>query len=70
MADQADQGDPKSIYGDLNQMTAFAEDLNDNDVQMVATYLHQERFQRAPETGPLPPLKPKKPKPKGEKASE
>jgi quinol-cytochrome oxidoreductase complex cytochrome b subunit/mono/diheme cytochrome c family protein len=61
--------DPKSIYGDLNQMTAFAEDLNENDVLMVATYLRQERFQ-TPETGPLPKLKPKKSKPKGEKAAE
>jgi ubiquinol-cytochrome c reductase cytochrome b subunit len=52
---------PKAIYGDLNEMTAFAEDLNENDVQMVAVYLHQQRKSQ-PETGELPKLPPVKPK--------
>ena len=51
--------DPKAIYGDLNKMTAFADDLSEDDVRMLAVYLRQERF-GAPETGALPPLKPKK----------
>jgi cbb3-type cytochrome c oxidase subunit III len=59
--------EPKSIYGDLNAMTAFNEDLNERDVRMLAIYLRQERFQE-PESGPLPALKPKKKK--VEKASE
>jgi ubiquinol-cytochrome c reductase cytochrome b subunit len=53
--------DPKAIYGDLNVMTAFGEELSDNDIQMLATYLRQERFQ-VPETGALPHLPPKKSK--------
>jgi ubiquinol-cytochrome c reductase cytochrome b subunit len=55
--------DPKAIYGDLNEMTAFGEDMSDNDVQMVAIYLRRERFAQ-PETGPLPKLPPKKVKKK------
>jgi ubiquinol-cytochrome c reductase cytochrome b subunit len=61
--------EPKSIYGDLNEMTAFADDLDENDIQMVATYLRQERF-HTPETGALPKLKPKKTKPKAEKTAD
>jgi ubiquinol-cytochrome c reductase cytochrome b subunit len=53
--------EPKSIYGDMNKMTAFAEDLSESDVRMLALYLREERSQ-APETGPLPTLKPKKKK--------
>src|SRR5262249_31332386 len=54
--------DPKSIYGDLNEMTAFAEDLSESDVQMLAAYLRQQRF-ATPETGALAKkLPPKKPK--------
>ena len=52
-------GDPKSIYGDMNEMTAFADDLSAHDIEMVATYLRGERFNK-PETGPLPKLKPPK----------
>ena len=53
--------DPKGIYGDMNEMTAFADDLTPSDIKMVAMYLHRERFNE-PETGALPKLKPKKPK--------
>jgi ubiquinol-cytochrome c reductase cytochrome b subunit len=53
--------DPKAIYGDMNAMTAFGEELIENDIKMVAIYLRRERF-NAPETGPLPKLKPRKPK--------
>jgi cytochrome c553 len=45
--------DPKSIYGDMNKMTAFAEELSENDIQMVAIYLRLSRFEK-PETGPMP----------------
>jgi quinol-cytochrome oxidoreductase complex cytochrome b subunit/cytochrome c553 len=53
---------PKAIYGDMNDMTAFADDLSARDIQMVAMYLRRERF-NAPETGALPKLKPQKAKP-------
>lgn len=49
---------PESIYGDLNKMPDFAEDLGESDIQMLAIYLRGQRFQE-PETGPLPELKPK-----------
>ena len=49
--------DPKSIYGDMNEMTAFADELNESDVNMVATYLRLQRFEK-PDTGPLPKLPP------------
>jgi mono/diheme cytochrome c family protein len=45
--------DPKSIYGDLNKMTAFAEELSESDIQMLAIYLRLQRFEK-PETGALP----------------
>jgi ubiquinol-cytochrome c reductase cytochrome b subunit len=51
---------PESIYGELNKMPAFGEDLSESDVQMLAIYLRGQRFLE-PETGPLPELKPKKP---------
>jgi ubiquinol-cytochrome c reductase cytochrome b subunit len=50
---------PESIYGDLNKMTGFADDLNAHDITMVAMYLRQERNAK-PETGPLPKLPEKK----------
>jgi len=50
---------PEGIYGDLNDMPAFAEDLSASDIQMLAIYLHGQRFSE-PETGPLPDLEPKK----------
>jgi ubiquinol-cytochrome c reductase cytochrome b subunit len=50
---------PEAIYGELNKMPAFDEDLTVSDIQMVAIYLHGQRFAE-PETGPLPELKPKK----------
>ena len=53
--------DPKAIYGDLNKMTAFAEDLSESDIQMLAIYLRLQRFEK-PETGPLPALPPPKKK--------
>ncbi len=46
---------PESIYGDLNKMTAFAEDLSPHDISMLAVYLRLERSGK-PETGPLPAL--------------
>jgi ubiquinol-cytochrome c reductase cytochrome b subunit len=46
---------PESIYGELNKMTAFADELSPHDISMVAIYLRGERFRR-PETGPLPKL--------------
>jgi ubiquinol-cytochrome c reductase cytochrome b subunit len=52
---------PESIYGDLNKMPDFAEDLSQSDIQMLAIYLRGQRFQE-PETGPLPELKPKEKK--------
>ena len=55
--------DPKAIYGDMNEMTAFADDLSPHDIKMVAMYLRGERF-KTPETGALPKLKPKKAKKK------
>ena len=45
--------DPKAIYGDLNKMTPFAGELSESDIQMIATYLRLQRFEK-PETGPLP----------------
>jgi ubiquinol-cytochrome c reductase cytochrome b subunit len=53
--------DPKAIYGDSNEMTAFAEDLSETDIRLLAVYVRQQRF-AAPETGPLPKLPPKKAK--------
>jgi ubiquinol-cytochrome c reductase cytochrome b subunit len=50
--------DPKAIYGDLNKMTEFGDELSADDVSMLAIYLRQERF-KAPETGELPEFKPK-----------
>ncbi|HKU39147.1 MAG TPA: cytochrome b N-terminal domain-containing protein [Polyangiales bacterium] len=50
---------PEAIYGDLNKMTAFAEDLSPHDISMLAIYLRMERFAK-PETGPLPKLEQKK----------
>jgi ubiquinol-cytochrome c reductase cytochrome b subunit len=44
---------PEAIYGELNKMTAFAEDLSPHDITMIAIYLRLERFTK-PETGPLP----------------
>jgi ubiquinol-cytochrome c reductase cytochrome b subunit len=44
--------DPKAIYGDDNEMTAFGKDLSDKEVLMLATYLRRERLAE-PETGPL-----------------
>jgi len=52
---------PESIYGELNKMPDFAEDLSSSDVQMLAIYLRGQRFAE-PETGPLPELKPKEEK--------
>ena len=52
---------PESIYGELNKMPAFAEDLSESDVQMLAIYLRGQRFAE-PETGPMPELKPKEEK--------
>jgi ubiquinol-cytochrome c reductase cytochrome b subunit len=52
---------PEKIYGELNKMPAFAEDLSESDVQMVAIYLRGQRFAE-PETGPMPELKPKEEK--------
>jgi cytochrome c553 len=46
---------PESIYGELNDMTAFAEDLSPHDIRMLAVYLRLERFNK-PETGSLPPM--------------
>lgn len=53
--------DPKAIYGDLNAMTAFGEDMSAHDIKMLALYIRQQRFAE-PETGPLPELPAKKPK--------
>lgn len=53
--------DPKAIYGDLNEMTAFGDDLSESDVKMLALYLRQQRFAQ-PDTAPLPKLPPKKEK--------
>jgi ubiquinol-cytochrome c reductase cytochrome b subunit len=50
---------PESIYGELNKMTAFAEDLSPHDITMLALFLRQERA-ATPETGPLPELAPQK----------
>jgi ubiquinol-cytochrome c reductase cytochrome b subunit len=49
---------PESIYGELNKMPAFGEDMSESDVRMLAIYLRGQRFDE-PETGPLPELKPK-----------
>jgi mono/diheme cytochrome c family protein len=46
---------PEAIYGDLNKMTAFAEDLDPHDITMLAKFLRQERANK-PDTGPLPAL--------------
>jgi len=43
---QIEQPDADSQYGDLNEMTAFADELDDNDVKMLAGFLRQQRFQK------------------------
>ncbi|MET0385411.1 MAG: cytochrome b N-terminal domain-containing protein [Polyangiales bacterium] len=53
--------DPKAIYGDLNTMTAFGDDMTDSDVMMVSIYLRQQRWAE-PEKGPLKELPPPKKK--------
>jgi cytochrome c553 len=53
--------DPKAIYGDLNEMPAFADDLSELDIRILSIYVRQQRFAE-PETGPLPELPPKKAK--------
>jgi ubiquinol-cytochrome c reductase cytochrome b subunit len=50
---------PEKVYGELNTMTAFAEELSEHDLRMVVAYLRKQRF-AAPETGPLPKLPPAK----------
>jgi ubiquinol-cytochrome c reductase cytochrome b subunit len=44
---------PEKIYGDLNEMPAFAEDLTAHDIQMLAAYLRIQRTK--PMAGPTPP---------------
>jgi ubiquinol-cytochrome c reductase cytochrome b subunit len=47
--------DAETQYGELNDMPSFADDLDDNDMKMVAAYLRQERFKRpAHALGPIP----------------
>ncbi|HET8935701.1 MAG TPA: cytochrome b N-terminal domain-containing protein, partial [Polyangiales bacterium] len=59
---------PESIYGELNKMPAFADDISESDIQMLAIYLRGQRFSE-PETGPLPALKPKEEKKADDKKS-
>ncbi|HEX2676802.1 MAG TPA: cytochrome b N-terminal domain-containing protein [Polyangiales bacterium] len=59
---------PEQAYpAELNEMTAFAGDLSEHDIQMVAAFLRQQRFQE-PESGALPNLKPKRAKAKAKPA--
>jgi ubiquinol-cytochrome c reductase cytochrome b subunit len=37
-------GNPESIYGELNEMTAFAEDFSAHDLDMVTAFVRQQRF--------------------------
>lgn len=46
---------PEAIYGDLNEMTAFEGDLSAHDLEMLSSFLRQQRFKQ-PETGPMPQL--------------
>lgn len=44
-------------YGELNEMPAFADDLDDHDIAMVAAYLRQQRFAKVAHP-PKPPAAP------------
>jgi ubiquinol-cytochrome c reductase cytochrome b subunit len=65
---------PERIYGERNEMPAYAEVLSEHDIRMVAGYLRQQRFRELPAPGPdgelVPPLRPEQRSKLDERASE
>jgi ubiquinol-cytochrome c reductase cytochrome b subunit len=47
----------ESQYGELNEMPAFEEDLDDNDIRMVSSWLRLQRFEKPPYEA-VPPAEP------------
>jgi ubiquinol-cytochrome c reductase cytochrome b subunit len=46
MVGQIKQPEAPSQYGELNEMTSFADELDDHDIKMLAGFLRQQRFKK------------------------